>query len=329
MEPEDTERLNPILRRLGRSRARARLVLLFERVWPALWPPLGVIGALVCAALLELPSMLPPWAHLSLLAVAAIVVLALLGRGIIGVATPNVAEADRRLETASGLQPPPLVGAHRPPRRCLAPRCCGRPMSPAPPPRSCRLRVGLPRPGLAARDPRALRGRLMVALAACLVIAGAETPYRLSPRAQPRFRAAGGTCQHPVAGLDHPARLYGPRTAVPEARGRRRLGARRHRISRSNLTGGAGIPSLTLDGHATAFETLDDASFQADQDLDVRRPPAGSPPGPRAWRVGADGGHRSRAPGQLPRAARHRQEHRVRRKCACPGRFRMNTAWSP
>src|ERR1700686_3867236 len=32
-----------------------------------------------------------------------------------------------------------------------------------------RLRVGMPRPGLAALDPRALRGALVVALFACLV----------------------------------------------------------------------------------------------------------------------------------------------------------------
>ena len=39
-----------------------------------------------------------------------------------------------------------------------------------------RLRVGLPRPGLARRDRRALRGGLVVALVAALVIAGADAP---------------------------------------------------------------------------------------------------------------------------------------------------------
>ena len=54
VEQQDPGRL---LRRLAGRRALARLALLFERVWPALWPPLGVAGVFLCAALLDLPRL--------------------------------------------------------------------------------------------------------------------------------------------------------------------------------------------------------------------------------------------------------------------------------
>ena len=46
-----------LLRRLAGRRALARFALLFERIWPAVWPSLGVAGAFVCAALLDLPRL--------------------------------------------------------------------------------------------------------------------------------------------------------------------------------------------------------------------------------------------------------------------------------
>src|ERR1700729_3336115 len=66
--PQRHEDINPLLRRLAGHRALARLAILFERVWPALWPPLGVAGLFVCVALLDLPSYLPAAWHLALLA---------------------------------------------------------------------------------------------------------------------------------------------------------------------------------------------------------------------------------------------------------------------
>ena len=56
--------LDRLLRRLAGRRALARSAILFERIWPALWPPLGVAGLFVCVALLDLPRLLPPWWHI-------------------------------------------------------------------------------------------------------------------------------------------------------------------------------------------------------------------------------------------------------------------------
>src|ERR1700735_4642421 len=52
--------IDRLLRRLAGRRAVARSAILFERIWPALWPALGVAGLFVCAALLDLPELLPP-----------------------------------------------------------------------------------------------------------------------------------------------------------------------------------------------------------------------------------------------------------------------------
>ena len=56
-----------LLRRLAGRRLLARAALLFELVWPALWPASAVIGLFLCAALLGLPPLLPGWLHLIVL----------------------------------------------------------------------------------------------------------------------------------------------------------------------------------------------------------------------------------------------------------------------
>ena len=73
----ETDRL---LRRLTSRRALARAAILFERIWPALWPAVGVAGLFVCVALLDLPRLLPPWAHIGLLAVTGLLIVGLAGR---------------------------------------------------------------------------------------------------------------------------------------------------------------------------------------------------------------------------------------------------------
>ncbi len=251
--------------RLARRRAQARGVLMFERLWPALWPALGALGLCLCVALLDLPRMLPAWAHLLLLAVAAVVVLGLLGRALLRLSAPTPAEADRRLETATGLAHRPLaVLADRPALpgseqlwQAHVARAAAQ---------IARLRVGAPRPGLPARDPRALRGLVLVALAACLVIAGADTPIRLWRAVTPGFvpPAAPPAAQlqawitPPAYTGQAPLFLKPDATAVTVPAGSHLT---------VNLTGGSEPPALTLDGHATPFQALDATSFQADQDL--------------------------------------------------------------
>ncbi|HET6240103.1 MAG TPA: DUF4175 family protein [Acetobacteraceae bacterium] len=274
--PDRRDGAEHLLRRLAERRTLARLALLFELVWPALWPPLGVVGVFLCAALLDLPRLLPTSLHLALLAGTFVAVAVLLVRGLKGIAAPDAAAADRRLEIASGLRHRPLsVLTDRPAGRLPGFDSAGH--DPAADPlwrahverairQLRRLRVGLPRPGLARRDPRALRGALLVGLVAALVIAGPDAPDRiaeaLSP-SLPRAPAIPGTelqawITPPAYTRLAPIFLHPDASAVTAPAGSHLT---------INVTGSAGAPSLALNGHASVFRALDASSFQADLDL--------------------------------------------------------------
>jgi uncharacterized protein (TIGR02302 family) len=259
------DRREKLTRTLYRRRALARLVLSFERLWPALWPALGIAGLFVCLALLELPQMLPPWPHALLLTAVVAAIVGLLIVNLRGLSAPRDADADRRLEQASGLSHRPLaVLSDRP----VLPGAEGlwhvhvaRAAA-----QVRKLRIGLPRPGLAARDRRALRGGLVVALLACLVIAGEDAPLRLARAMQPHFvPPAPPPASQLQAWITPPGytrlapillKSETPAVTVP---------AGSHLTV--NLTGGTGEPALLLDGKAIHVQALDAASFQAEQDL--------------------------------------------------------------
>ena len=250
---------------LRRRRALARAVLLFEQVWPALWPALGVLGGFVCAALLDLPAALPPALHAVLLAALALGVAGLAARGLRRVVRPDDREADRRLELASGLRHRPLAVLQDRPAlpgaEALWDAHVARTLAAL-----GRLRVGLPRPGLAARDKRALRGLLVVALAACLGIAGGEAPQRLERALWPAWAPAPAPPATQLQAWITPPAYTGlaPVFLRPEG-GALSVPAGAHLTV--NVTGGAGRPTLALAGASLPFQALDSASFQADAEL--------------------------------------------------------------
>jgi len=254
-----------VLRRLGRLRALARAALLFERVWPLAWPPLGVLGLFLCLALLDAPRLLPAPLHVSLLAAFAVALTWVTARAIRAVRVPSALEADRRLERATGLRHRPLAvltdtpslpGAdalwHAHVVRAVA--------------QVGRLRVGAPRPGLAARDRKALRAGLLVALAACLVIAGDDAPTRvlraLIPAWSPPTAASSTELQ---AWITPPAYTDAAPVFLHPEGGTLAVPAGSHLTV--SLSGGSGTPTLTLAGHAIPFGPLEGGGFQADRDL--------------------------------------------------------------
>ena len=255
------------MKRLDKLRTLARAALLLEAVWPALWPPLAVAGLFLGAALLDLPQLLSVWAHVLLLAVTAAAFLGLLWKGLHPVRVPDQAAADRRLETASGLPHRPLaVLSDRPARIDAAGMVLWQAHVARAAAQLHRLKVGAPHPGLPKRDPTALRAALIVALAACLVIAGPDAPARVvaalvpaitppTPAAPPELRAwitpPPYTRQAPVF-----LRAEAPAVSVPTG----------SHLTIS-LTGGSGVPTLSLGDASQDFNALDAASFQADRDL--------------------------------------------------------------
>lgn len=264
MNQDDAGRL---LRRLAGRRMLARLTILFERVWPVLWPPLAVAGAFCCLALLDVPRVLPPWGHLLLLTVTGAAILALLVRGLSRVKAPTVAQADRRLELASGLDHRPLaVLTDRPATGdetaiALWQAHVARAIR-----QIRRLRVGLPHPGLARRDPHAFRAGLIVTLIAALAIAGPEAPSRLAAAMEPTLPHTPGPPSTEIQAwiTPPPYTRQAPVFLKPEGVGVS-IPAGSHFTA--SVTGGSGTPSLTLDGRNTAFNALDMNSFQADLEL--------------------------------------------------------------
>ena len=234
----------PLHRRLAARRRLARLAILFERLWPALWPPLGVAGVFVCLALLGVPRRLPPLGHLALLIAGVIAILALLWRGLRGIAAPDEAAADRRLERASGLRHRPLaVLTDRPSVQDETGLALWQAHVARAAAQIRRLRVGLPHPGLARRDRHALRGALVVGLVASFGIAGNDAPSRLLASLQPTLpREAVAPATQLQAWITPPAYTHiAPLFLKPEL----------HAISvpagshlTTSVTGGSGTPLL-------------------------------------------------------------------------------------
>jgi uncharacterized protein (TIGR02302 family) len=254
-------------RQLRRRRTLARLAILFEAVWTGVWPALGLIGLFLCAALLELPQSLPPWPHAVLLALVGLGVVALLVHGLWRVRWPDRPTADRRLERNSGLAHRPLMVLTDRPAVPGADLLWQAHLARAAA-QIHRLRVGWPKPGLAARDRRGLRGGLVVALAAALMIAGTNAPSRIEAALMPGFPPGTAAPDTLVQAWITPPAYTGvapiflkPDTAAVS------LPAGSHLTV--SVTGGSGQPSLWLDGRSQGFRPLDASSFQADRDLTV------------------------------------------------------------
>ena len=159
----------------------ARGALLWERVWPACWPMLAVLGTFLVVGLFDLLPLLPGVLHAALLlgfGVAFTIALAAISRRL---GLPDRFAARRRIEQASGLEHRPLQAlADRPgmaldPQAALLWQAHRRRMEAA----TRRLRIGLPAAGLARSDPWGLRAVLAILLLIGTVDAGVDWRDRL------------------------------------------------------------------------------------------------------------------------------------------------------
>jgi uncharacterized protein (TIGR02302 family) len=257
----------PPLRRLAARRLQARAAILFEALWPALWPPLAVIGIFVCLALLNLLPLLPSWLQLGLLALGLIVVIGLLVQGVSGIRLPNDHAADRRLETRSGLIHRPLsVLTDKPAAEdglslAIWQAHVARAFS-----QIGRLQVGLPRPGLARLDPRALRYALLLAVVACLAIANTDAASRLYAAVTPSLPVApGAPATELQAWITPPGYTRIAPIFLKTDGGSVSVPAGSHLTV--NVSGGSTEPTLSLNDRAEPFTALDNNSFQAEREL--------------------------------------------------------------
>ena len=257
---------------LANKRAIARAALWFEQLWPAVWPALGVLGAFVAVALLGLPEFLPPWPRVLLFPLVLLTAAGAMWWSWRGVRRPGAEGVDRRLERASGLAHRPLAAlqdraaAATPEARAVWAVHRARLAAEV-----GRLRLFAPRPGLPGRDRRALRLLVLLAVAACLVVAGWDTPRRLLAAIAPGLPAGA-----PLPGTVVQAWLTPPAyTGLPPVFLHADGGTEGRTVVRTptgsrltvSVTGGDGAPSLAFGDERTAFTALDTTSWQADREI--------------------------------------------------------------
>ena len=184
------------LDRSERYIAVARLSLLWERVWPALWPTTGIVGLFAAAALFDLFARLPSSLHLILLLVALGLAGYFLFRNFRNFRAPDWQESARRVERDSTLAHRPITerhdklaaGAGDPLAEALWRVHMTRLLAAI-----HRLRLRMPSPGLPARDPYALRYVVLLLIVAGFVLAGPDWSRRLAAGFTPDSNAPVST----------------------------------------------------------------------------------------------------------------------------------------
>lgn len=256
--------------RLRRRRRLAQLVLWWEAAWPALWPPLGVIGLFLVLALLGLPLALPPLAHALLLLGFALALAWTLWRARRQLRAPPPAAAERRLEQDSGLDHRPIATLRdRPAGEDPVAQALWQAHRRRAAERLAALRVAWPRPGLPARDRRALRGGLFVALVAAFGIAGAEAPERLRRALNPAFAGAGLPAAAPLrleAWVTPPA-YTGAAPIFLDPAGGAVTAPAGSRLQLALSGGAGGVPELRAGERVHPLRMLDRGSFALEMPL--------------------------------------------------------------
>jgi uncharacterized protein (TIGR02302 family) len=250
----------PFLMRLRLARA----ALLWERVWPACWPMLAVLGSFLVVGLFDLLPLLPSVLHATLLlgfGVAFVIALAAISRRF---GLPDRFAARRRIEQASGLDHRPLQAlADRPgtaldPQAALLWQAHRRRMEAA----TRRLRIGLPAAGLAGSDPWGLRAVLAMLLVIAAVDADVDWRDRLVRALSPSLP---GRSPALAASLDiwvTPPEYTGlaPQFLRPGMTETIRIPTQSALLAQ--VHGGNAIPRLAIDREGRDFEAVDKQNFR-------------------------------------------------------------------
>jgi uncharacterized protein (TIGR02302 family) len=254
-------------RRLALWRQAARALLIFEAVWPILWPPAGIIGAYLCAALLGLPQRLGRPLNTLLLVGDVALAAVWLGVEIWRIRWPDDAAARYRLQTASGLAHDPIAALEDTPAQTDAASSAvwhvhrQRSIDAA-----RRLRLRLPWPWLTRRDRALFRGGLVAALLVCAWVAGPAARARLGAAFTFDFALLlGGAATPPAvtAWVTPPAYTGRAPLLLPGHDAALTLPAG----SRLTVTVSGVHRAPRLAGVGAGFEALDSDSYQLDTAL--------------------------------------------------------------
>ena len=242
----------------------ARGALLWERLWPACWPMLAVLGTFLVVGLFDLLPLLPGVLHAALLlgfGVAFTIALVAISRRL---GLPDRFAAQRRIEQASGLEHRPLQAlADRPgmaldPQAALLWQAHRRRMEAA----TRRLRIGLPAAGLAGSDPWGLRAVLAILLLIGTVDAGVDWRDRLARALSPSLP---GRSPALAASFDiwvTPPQYTGlaPQFLRPGMTETIRIPTQSALLAQ--VHGGNVIPRLAIDREGRDFEAVDKQNFR-------------------------------------------------------------------
>jgi uncharacterized protein (TIGR02302 family) len=259
-----TDRSSELGSRLLMRLRLARAALLWERIWPACWPALAVLGAFLVLGLFDLLPLLPGVLHAALLLVFGVAFVAALAVIIRRTALPDRIAARRRIERASGLAHRPLQALADRPSSMLDPQAAQlwqahqRRMEAA----TRRLRIGLPAAGFAGNDPLGLRAALTMLLLIAAVDAGSDWPDRLLRAVMPSLP---GSSPAVAASLDiwvTPPEYTGlpPQFLRPGTTETIRIPAQSALLAQ--VHGGKAVPRLAIDNEAHDFDVVDRQDFR-------------------------------------------------------------------
>ncbi len=262
--------------RLGLRQRGAQLILLWEVLWRAFWQPVAIGGLFAALTLLDALPLLGGWAHLAVLLalIAAFTIAAI--RGVRTLELPTQTQARRRLERDNHLDHRPLTmlednlaaGQGEAGSEYLWQAHVDQTLGSL-----GRLRVGAPKPGLARRDPVALRYAVLLLLFVGAVIGYRDLSDRFARSAVPDISlgADGAT-----AGLElwvtppdytglAPIFISGGRAGPEKSEDIILVPAGSKIVAQVHDAGGA--PELSFGGHNWVLEALDDRSWAIEFDV--------------------------------------------------------------
>jgi len=259
-------------RTFARRRLRlAWLALAWEALWPALWPAAGVVGLFLVLALADVLPLLPGWLHaLILVGLAAGLVRAGL-HGAHRLRLPDAAAAQRRLERDSGFEHRPLTaldddlaaGTEDPAAAALWQHHRARALAALK-----RLRVTLPRPGLARHDRLALRIALGTGLVAAVIAAGGAAPENVARALSPTL-TVGAPVVPPTleVWVTPPEHTALPPVLLTGAAERDDVVVPGGSVVLAQVHDGQGQPAVSFGEAATAMAAVDDRTWRAEVTL--------------------------------------------------------------
>lgn len=241
-------------------------VLVWERLWPLLLPPLCLIGLFVAFALFDIAPLLPGWLHGLVLAATAGGVSFLLVRAGLRLKLPDREQAARRLERDSGLAHRPLAALSDAPASADDPvaQALWRAHLRRAAATLAQLRLDLPHPNMAARDPWGLRAAVLLLLVIAMTGAGADAPRRLVRALVPAVAPGGlGPDSLEVWITPPPYTGLAPLLLKAESPVMVPVGSTVLAV----VAGGWGTARLALDGDDQPFQRQTDGSQRAETQL--------------------------------------------------------------